>query len=91
MHFSDRLKTARMCEKGVKAGPWQLYYTPNHFKTQKMGDDVIRRDPYSLIGVPDCFVRSQQINIWHDSDDRDDEDAISWYKGYPKRRPQGSH
>ena len=66
-------------------------YTPNHFKTQKMGDHVIRRDPYSLTGVPDCFVTSQQINIWRDSDDRDAEDVISWYKGYQKRRPQGSH
>ena len=54
-----------------------------------MCDDVVRRDPYSLIGVPECFVRSQQIKIWRDSDDHDDEDVISWYEGYQKRRVQG--
>ena len=42
-----------------------------------MCDNVIRRDPCSLTGVPDCFVTSQQIKAWRDSDDRDDEDVIS--------------
>ena len=55
-----------------------------------MCDDVVRRDPYSLIDVPDCFVTSQKIKIWRDSDDHDDNDVISWYEGYQKRRPQES-
>ena len=43
----------------------------------------------TLIGVPECFVRSQQIKIWRDSDDHDDEDVISWYEGYQKRKVPG--
>ena len=53
-----------------------------------MCDNVVRRDPYSLLGVPDCFVTSQQIKIWRESDYRDDEDVISWYNGYEKRKLQ---
>ena len=33
-----------------------------------MCDNVVWRDPYSLIGVPDCFMTSQQIKIWRYSD-----------------------
>ena len=53
-----------------------------------MCDNVVRRDPYSLLGVPDCFVTSQQIKIWRESDYRDDEDVIRWYNGYEKRKLQ---
>ena len=53
-----------------------------------MCDDVVWRDPYSLLGVPDCFVTSQQIKTWRDSDYRDNEDVIRWYNGYQKQEPQ---
>ena len=56
-----------------------------------MCDDVVRRDPYSLIGVPDCFVTSQQIKIWRESDHRNDVDVIRWNEGYQERRPHRSH
>ena len=49
-----------------------------------MCDDVVQRDPYSLLGVPDFFVTSQQIKIWRDSDYLDDEDVIRWYNRYQK-------
>ena len=81
------LRTAKMCEWVVEADPWMLYYTPDYLKTQKISDDVVRRDTHSLIGVPDCFVTSQQMKIWRDRDDHDDEYVISWYEGYQKKRP----
>ena len=56
-----------------------------------MCDDVVRRDTYSLLGVPDCFVTSQQIKIWRDNDYHNYEDVIRWYNGYQKREPQKSH
>ena len=46
-----------------------------------MCDNVVWRDPYSLIGVPDCFMTSQQIKIWRYSDCCNDEDVIRWYEG----------
>ena len=68
------LGTAKMCERADGADPWMLYYTPDCYKRN--------------IGVPECFVRSQQIKIWLDSDDHDDED-VSWYEGYQKRKVPG--
>ena len=53
-----------------------------------MCDDVVRRDPYSLLGVPDFSVTSQQIKIWRDSDYLDDEDVIRWYNRYQNERPR---
>ena len=70
-----------MCERAVEANPWMLYYTPDHQKAQEMCDNVVWRDPYSLIGVPDCFMTSQQIKIWRYSDCCNDEDVIRWYEG----------
>ena len=56
-----------------------------------MCDDVVRRDPYSLQFVPDCFVTSQQMKIWEDDDEYcDDDELIKWYDGYQKRKPQKS-
>ena len=52
-----------MSESAIETDPGQLYYTPNCLKTQKMCGDVVQRDPYSLLGVPDYFVTSQGINI----------------------------
>ena len=55
---------------------WQLNYILDYLKTQKMCDDVVRRDPYSLQFVSDLFVTQEQIEIWHDYDDYCDDDEI---------------
>ena len=47
-----------MCERAAEVNPWQLYYVPDRYITQEMCDDVVQRDPFFLIGVPDCFVTS---------------------------------
>ena len=39
----------RVVEKDLR---W-LYYAPDHFKKQKMCDDVVCSDPYSLQFIPD--------------------------------------
>ena len=59
---------------------WQLNYILDYLKTQKMCDDVVRRDPYSLQFVPHWFVTQEQIKIWGD----DDDEIIEWYGGYQK-------
>ena len=53
MHVPDWLKTVKMCERAIQTDPWQLHYTPNPFETQKIIDDVMQRDLYSLLSVPD--------------------------------------
>ena len=63
MHVPNRLKTVKMCERAIEADSWQLYHTPDHFKTQKMCDDVVRRHPYSLIGVLDWCGNSTNKNM----------------------------
>ena len=75
-----------MCERAFEADH-ELYHTADCFKTQKMCDDVVRRDPYFLLGVPDCSVTSYQIKIWRDSGYCNDEDVIRWYNGYQKWGP----
>ena len=56
---------------------------------QKMCDDAVGGDPYSLQFAPDWFVTEQQIKIWHDSDDwHNDNEFIGWYGGCKKRKAQ---
>ena len=60
-------------------------------KTQKMCDDVVRRDSYSLQFVPNWSVTNEQINGWRDDDeycDDDDDELIEWYNGYQRRKAQ---
>ena len=48
-----------------------------------MCDDAVWEDSYSLRFFPDWFVTHQQVKIWHDDDDYDDDDEIiNWYNGY---------
>ena len=85
----EHLRTQEMWIKALEVDPWQLYYISDCYKTQEMSDDVVRRVSCSLIGVLDCFVTSQQIKIWHNSDDwHDDNEVIEWYEGYKKRKTQ---
>ena len=78
-----------MCTKVAEVDPWQLYYVPDHFKTQEMCNKGVRDHFFSLQYVPDWFVAQQQIKIWYgdseyddDDDDDDDDDFIKWYDGY---------
>ena len=73
-----------MCTKVAGVDPWQLYYVPDHFKTQEMCNKGVRDHFFSLQYVPDWFVAQQQIKIWYgDSEyDDDDDDFIKWYDGY---------
>ena len=39
--------------------------------------------------VPDWFVAQQQIDVWYNDNDYDDEDNfLKWYDGYKKRKAQ---
>ena len=54
------------------------------FKTQEMCDKAVRRRPWLLEYVPDWFVTQEQMKLWHDDDDCDDDELIEWYEGYQK-------
>ena len=54
--LSDRFKRHEMCNDAADIEPWQLKDFPNHFKTQKMSDNVVLKYSYSLQLVPDWFV-----------------------------------
>ena len=54
-----------------------------------MCDNLVRRDSYSLMYVPDQFVTQEQLEIWHDDDECcTDDEVIEWYKRYKKQKPQ---
>ena len=78
-----------MCSDAADIEPWQLKDFPNHFKTQKMSDNVVLKDSYSLQFVPDWLVTWQQMKIWADDDDcYHDDEPIEWFKKYRKRKAQ---
>ena len=78
-----------MCIKALEVDPWQLYDIPDYLKTQNMCDDVVRRDSYSLMYVPDQFATQEQLEIWHDDNKcYTDDEILGWYKRYKKRKPQ---
>ena len=43
-----------------------------------MCDTAVEEDQCALEFVPDWFVIHQQVKIWHDNDDYDDDDIIEW-------------
>ena len=55
-----------MCIEEVKEGPWDLAHVPDHFKDWAMCNKAICGDPLSLQFVPDWFVRSKLLEMWHD-------------------------
>ena len=78
-----------MCEIAVEVYPSQLFDIADYLKMQKMCDDVVRRDPYSLQFVPDWFATEEQIDVWYYDDEYcNDDEFIEWYKGYKKRKAQ---
>ena len=64
-----------------------MYYVPDYFKTQKMCDDAVWGDAFSLQFVPRWFVTQVQLKLWHDYDYYYDK-LIGWYEGYHKRKVQ---
>ena len=76
-----------MCNAGVEANPSQLYDVPDNLKMQKMCDDVVRMDSYSLLFDPDWFVTQEQLEIWHSDDEYcNDDEIIELYKVYQKHK-----
>ena len=74
-------------------GCWKVF--PNVLKQNKC---VIKQCEWIhgfFQNVPDWFATQQQLKIWHDEvdydddDDDDDDDKLNkGYKGYQKRKPQ---
>ena len=78
-----------MCIKAVKVDLCQLYDVSDHFKTQKMCDAAVSKDPYSLQYGPDWFVTQEQVKIWHgDNNYCNDNTIAEWYDGHKKRKVQ---
>ena len=60
---------------------------PDRLKTQKMCSKTLKDDTYYLQFVPDWFVTQQQLKIWHDNDDKyNNDELIEWYEGHQKRK-----
>ena len=75
--------------KVVEVDSWQQKDVPDHFKTQEMCNKAVRDYLFSLRLVPDWFVTQQQIDIWYDDDYvYNDNEAITWYEGFQKRKVQ---
>ena len=78
-----------MSFKVVEAVPWRLDDIPDHFKTQKMCNDTVRKGLFYLQYVHDWFVIQEQLKIWDDYNDYwNDNEFIKWYDGYQKRKAQ---
>ena len=78
-----------MCNAAIDVDPWSLYDVLDYFKTEKMCDDMVQRDPYFLQFVPVWFVAQGQPEIWHDDDDNcTDDEIIELYKRYEKQKAQ---
>ena len=61
----DRFKTQEMCIKALEVYLWSLEYVLDKLKVQKMCDDAVWDDAFSLVCVPNWFVTQQQLKIWH--------------------------
>ena len=78
-----------MCNAVMCMEPLSLAYVPTRFKTRKMCDKAVRKDRFSLLFVPDWFVRQQQVKcLRDDNDDWYNNKLIKWYDGYKKRKVQ---
>ena len=72
----DRFKTHKMRERVVKDESETLEFVPDHFKAQEMCDKEVEEDPCVLGFVSDWFATHQQVKIWHDDNDYDDDEII---------------
>ena len=81
--------TQKICEQDALENPWMIVFVPDQYKTQEMCEKAVEEDPYSLQLVPDWFVMQDQVKIWYDDDDYcNDDELITWYDAYKKRRAQ---
>ena len=48
----------------------------------------VRDHYFSLQYVPDWFVTQEELKLWHDDNDCDDDELIEWYDGHQKRKTQ---
>ena len=55
-----------MCAVAVEEGPYTLKFVPMGLITQEMCNEAMKKCPWSLIYVLDCYVRIQEM----------------WYKDY---------
>lgn len=63
-----------------KADPWQLGDVPDPFQTQRIRDDTVSEDLYSLQYVLDWFVVETIVKTWYDEDAYYDNDELAkWY------------
>ena len=63
-----------------KADSWQLGDVPDPFQTQKIRDDTVSEDLYSLQYVLDWFVVETIVKTWYDEDAYyDDDELVKWY------------
>ena len=72
-----------MCKRSVEKEPRYLTFLPDRLKKQKMSNEAVEADPYTLKYVSDWFVTQQQIKIWYDNLD---DGLINWYKGYQEHK-----
>ena len=86
-HIPYHFKTQEMCKKAVEEYSPSFGFVSDHLKSQEMCDKAFEKDPYSLIHLPNRFVR--QVNLWYDDNYNDyDYDVIEWYESYQKCKPQ---
>ena len=73
-------KIQKMRIRVGKADPWQLGDVPDPFQTQKIRDDTVSEDLYSLQYVLDWFVVETRVKTWYDKDAYyDDDELVKWY------------
>ena len=74
-----------MCIEALEVDPWQLDDVRDHFKTQETWDATVREDSLCLKGVPDWFLKQQQVKLWRDDNDYcNGAELVEWYDGYIK-------
>ena len=83
------LKTQEMCINAIGKTPWMLRCVLNCLKAQEMCNETMRIEPYLLEYVPDWFVTQQQLKLWHDYGEYEDNlFKKQRYNNYKKWKPQ---
>ena len=79
-----------MCYKSTEIDPFTLWHVPDKYKTQGMCLKAVEKDPGLLQIVPDWFVTHQQVEVWCDESEYDNDDYkfSEWYDGYKKGKAQ---
>lgn len=62
---TNRYKTKEKCknvvERGCKDVARMIKYVPDEYNTQGMCNEAVRKLPQSLIYIPACYVRLQEM------------------------------